>query len=254
MKDGGVVAISVPAGPMRCPPGPFERASLIAGYLSRHKPRSKVLIFDANNRFPKQDLFTDSWQRLYPGMIEWIPVVKDGAVVRVDPQKMTLHTPGHAHRVDVANVIPPQAAPLLAAVTGLAAPHGWCPIEPRSFESSLIEDIHVIGDAGIADPLPKSASAATGEAHQCALAIAAGFGGREVPEPSLGSVCYSLLGPDSALSIHGEFRWKDGAIRQLPVNGGSGAPPPEDPAALAAAEATNAAEWYRRIVADSFGA
>jgi sulfide dehydrogenase [flavocytochrome c] flavoprotein subunit len=265
MKDGGVVAISVPAGPMRCPPGPFERASLIADYLSRHKPRSKVLIFDANNHFPKQDVFADAWQRLYPGMIEWIPVVRDGAVIRVEPEKMTLHTPGHAHRVDVANVIPPQAAPLLAARTGMAAAHGWCPVDLRSFESALVENVHVIGDAGITDPLPKSASAATAEAHQCALAIVAGLGGREAPEPSLDSVCYSLLAAGSALSIPAAFRWSDGAIRRMPLTEDSGMPPEKNPALPAtveaatveaeeAAEARNAADWYRRILADSFGA
>jgi sulfide dehydrogenase [flavocytochrome c] flavoprotein subunit len=92
MRDGGVVAISVPTGPMRCPPGPFERASLIANYLKENKPRSKVLIFDANNHFPKQDVFSDAWRALYPGMIEWIPVIDGGAVVRVAPAARVLYT------------------------------------------------------------------------------------------------------------------------------------------------------------------
>ncbi len=253
MRDGGVVAISVPAGPIRCPPGPFERASLIASYLSRYKPRSKVLVFDANNRFPKQDVFTEAWQRLYPGMIDWIPFVQDGAIVRVAPETMTLYTTGHEHRVDVANIIPPQAAPLLAVEAGLASARGWCPVDLRTFESSLISDIPVIGDAAIAAPLPKSAAAAKGEAKQCALAIAAAFGGREAPEPSFESVCYSLLAPDSALSNHGRFRWKDGAVHQLPLTEETDGRP-EDPAALAAKEAQNAADWYRRIMAESFGA
>ena len=84
MRPGGVVAISVPAGPMRCPPGPFERASLMAAYLARRRRRAKVLIFDANNHFPRQDAFSAAWQELYPGVIEWIPVVEGGAVMRVD--------------------------------------------------------------------------------------------------------------------------------------------------------------------------
>ena len=253
MTDGGVVAISVPAGPMRCPPGPFERASLIANYLHEHKPRSKVLIFDANNHFPKQDAFTDAWQAMYPGMIEWVPVVQDGAVIRVAPDTMTLYTAEHAHRVDVANIIPPQAAPALAVEAGLAAPRGWCSVNPKTFASTAVDEIYVIGDACIADPLPKSASAAHSQARQCARAIAADLSGRDVPEPAFESVCYSLLAPGSALSIHGRFRWADGEIRQLPnpqlTGGGSG-----DPTALAAAEARNAATWYRDIVADSFGA
>ena len=101
MRDGGVVAISVPAGPMRCPPGPFERASLIASYLKQHKPRSKVLIFDANNHFPKQDSFSAVWRDVYPDMIEWIPVVNDGALLRVDPAAMTVYTRQGADRKSV---------------------------------------------------------------------------------------------------------------------------------------------------------
>ena len=244
MRDGGVFAISVPAGPMRCPPGPFERASLVAGYLKEHKPRSKVLIFDANNRFPRQDVFLDAWRALYPGMIDWIPVVEDGAVIRVEPEKRILHTQHGAHPVDVANIIPPQAPALLAAQAGLASEHGWCPADARTFESPLAAKVHVIGDACIADPLPKAASAAHSEAGQCALAIVAALQGREPPVPQFESVCYSMLARGRALSIHARFRWVDGAVQPLPA--------PQ--AADSEQEARNADEWYRTIVRDSFGA
>jgi sulfide dehydrogenase [flavocytochrome c] flavoprotein chain len=247
MRSGGVIAISVPSGPMRCPPGPFERASLIAGYLQQHNPRAKVLIFDANNHFPRQDVFTEAWRSLYPGMIEWIPVLEGGAVIRVDPQTMTLHTSQGAHRVEVANIIPPQAPGLLAVQSGLASDHGWCPVKPETFESTAVADVHVIGDACIADPMPKAASSAAAQAMQCALAIIASLGGQEPPEPQLESVCYSRLAPDSALSIHGRYRLADGAIRQIPGL--------EDPGAgRSAQEARNAEDWYTRIVRDSFGA
>jgi sulfide dehydrogenase [flavocytochrome c] flavoprotein subunit len=246
MRNGGVVAISVPSGPMRCPPGPFERASLIADYLKQNKPRSKVLIFDSNNHFPRQEAFTDAWQSLYPGMIEWIPVVEDGAVVRVAPVKRVLYTSHGAHRVDVANVIPPQAPGLLAVQAGLASDHGWCPIRPESFESSTIANVHVIGDACIADPMPKAASAANSQGKHCALAIAAAFDGLEPPAPQLESVCYDMLASDSALSIHGRFQLADGVIRQMPGL--------EDPGIVPSLrEARNAVDWYERIVADSFG-
>ncbi len=247
MHDGGVVAISVPAGPMRCPPGPFERATLIAGYLKEHKPRSKVLIFDANNRFPKQDAFTDAWHTLYPGMVEWIPVVEDGAVVRVAPATMTLYTAQGTHRVDVANIIPPQAPGLPAAQIGLASDHGWCPIRPETFESTLMANVHVIGDACIADPMPKAASAANSHAKQCALAIIAAFAGREPPAPLFESVCYSMLARATALSIHARFQLVAGRIQQVAG--------PEDPGSVPSEEeARNADRWYRSIVADSFGA
>ncbi len=246
MRDGGVVAISVPAGPMRCPPGPFERASLMAAYLRQKNPRAKVLIFDSNNRFPQQDAFTEAWQSLYPGMIEWIPVTQGGAVVRVAPAEMTLYTSHGAHRIDVANIIPPQAPGLPAAQAGLASDHGWCPIKPESFESTLIAGVHVIGDACIADPMPKSASAANDQAKQCALAIVASLDGREPPAALFRSVCYSMLGLNRALSIHGRFHLIEGAIQQVPG--------PQDPSsALPEQEALNAQHWYQRIVSDSFG-
>ena len=255
MRNGGVVAISVPAGPMRCPPAPFERASLIADYLKRHKPRSKVLIFDANNRFPRQAAFTDTWQALYPGMIEWIPVVEDGAVVRVAPPKMRVYTSQHAHHADVINIIPPQAPALLAVQAGLASDHGWCPVDPETFESRLAARVHVIGDACIADPMPKSGSAAHAEGAHCARAIVAALRGNAPPSdstPRFESVCYSLLAPARALSIHGRFQLTDGTIREMPVldEAGPVAPAPPLPSAQ---EAQNADAWYRRILADSFG-
>jgi sulfide dehydrogenase [flavocytochrome c] flavoprotein subunit len=246
MRPGGVVAISVPAGPMRCPPGPFERASLIAGYLKQNNPRAKVLVFDANNHFPKQDTFTDEWQALYPGMIEWIPVVRDGAVVSVEPAEMIFHTSHAAHHADVINIIPPQAPALLAVETGLASDHGWCPIVPETFESTLVPNVHVIGDACLADPMPKAASAANAQAKQCALAIVGALDGRPAAATLLESVCYSMLAQDRALAIHGRFQALGGRMLQLPAADGD--------SAAGAQEAQNAVAWYRHIVADSFGA
>jgi sulfide dehydrogenase [flavocytochrome c] flavoprotein subunit len=243
MDDGGVVAISVPSGLMRCPPAPYERASLIAHYLSRHKPRSKLLIFDANNHFPRQDQFTDAWQSLYPGLIEWIAPTQDGAVVRVDTARMTLYTGNAAHAVTVANVIPRQAPGQIAVDAGLASDHGWCPIAPHTFESQSVSHVHVIGDACIADAMPKSASAAYTQARQCARAIASLLREQAVPEPAFESVCYSMLGPQRAISIHGRFGIEDGRIVAL-----------ESPAASAAdaPQAREARRWYRAIREDSF--
>jgi hypothetical protein len=243
MEDGGVVAISVPSGLLRCPPGPYERASLIAHYLRQHKPRSKILILDANNSFPKQRQFTDAWSTLYPGMIEWIPVTQDGAVVRVDTATMTLYTAAGAHRVAVANVIPPQAPGELAPASALASDHGWCPIEPNTFESTIVRGVHVIGDACIADAMPKSASAAYSQAQQCAMAIASMLSGRDIPEPVFDSVCYSMLAPAQAIAFPGHFQVADGKI----VAAESAAAPE------AAAQESRAAErWYINILAKAF--
>jgi sulfide dehydrogenase [flavocytochrome c] flavoprotein chain len=250
LRAGGVVAISVPAGPMRCPPGPFERASLVADHLKRRNPRAKVIILDANNHFPKQDVFTDAWRDLYPGMIEWIPVVDGGAVDRVDPGAMTLYTSRGAVRADVINIIPPQAPAQLAVEAGLASDHGWCPVDPEGFESTLVPNVHVIGDACIADPMPKAASSANAQAKRCARAIVLALRGRETRAEPLESVCYSLLAADRALSIHARFEIADGTLKTAAAT--PPGTPPADPAP-SAAEAQNAVAWYAGIVADSFG-
>jgi sulfide dehydrogenase [flavocytochrome c] flavoprotein chain len=246
LRPGGVVALSVPAGPMRCPPGPFERASLMAAYLARRRRRAKVLIFDANNHFPRQDAFSAAWQALYPGIIEWIPVTEGGALERVDPERMTLYSPRGAQRADVINIIPPQAPAAIAVQAGLASEHGWCPVEPATFESTLVPGVHVIGDACIADPMPKAASAAHAQARQCARALVAAFAGKASSPPAMESVCYSLLARGRALSIHARFETHGGVIESLPAAPGAVTVSEHE-------EAQNAASWYRRIVAESFG-
>jgi sulfide dehydrogenase [flavocytochrome c] flavoprotein chain len=249
MPDGGVVAISVPSGFMRCPPGPYERASLIAHYLKKYKPRSKILILDGNNYFPKQPLFTDAWRRLYPDMIEWIPSTQGGTVLRVDTTTMSLFAENGSHRVAVANIIPPQAPGELAPSTGLAADHGWCPIDPRSFESSLLPNVHVIGDACIADAMPKSASAALSQAQHCARAIAAVLNGREIAQQAFDSVCYGRVSPEWALAFPGHFTIVDGRI----VAPETASPPGVELDTDTAAAASQAAEhWYADIRARAF--
>jgi sulfide dehydrogenase [flavocytochrome c] flavoprotein chain len=251
MPDGGVVAISVPAGLLRCPPGPYERASLIAHYLKQHKPRSKVLILDANNSFPKQALFSDAWRTLYGNLIEWVPMTQDGAVVRVDSASMTLHTASASHRVAVANIIPPQAPGELAPASALASDHGWCPINRLTFESALVPGIHVIGDACIADAMPKSASAAFSQARQCAVAIAALLAERPPPAAMLDSVCYSRLSTDLAIAFRGQFELTDGRIvaREAATAASSSLD-----RQIATEESVAAARWYTEIRAASFAA
>jgi sulfide dehydrogenase [flavocytochrome c] flavoprotein subunit len=215
----------------------------MAAYLARRAPRAKVLIFDANNHFPRQDAFSAAWQELYPGTIEWIPVTLGGALERVDPERMTVYGSRGAQRADLINIIPPQAPAAIAVQAGLASDHGWCPVEPATFESTRVPGVHVIGDACIADPMPKAASAAQAQARQCARAVVAAFDEAAPPPPGMDSVCYSLLAPGRALAIHARFEMRDGVLESLPDAGG--APSERD-------EARNAASWYRRIVTESF--
>ncbi len=251
MKNGGVVAISVPAAPFRCPPGPYERASLIAHYLKQHKPRSKVLILDANDKFSKQPLFLEAWEALYPGLIERISVTEGGAVRRVDVKTMTLHTELEDHKVDVANVIPAQTAGRLALTSGLAEDSGWCAVDSDTFESRRMPGVHVIGDACIANPMPKSASAANSQAKNCALAIAALVNGAAPGSPSLHNTCYSLVAPHYGISVNEIFQVIDGKITV--VEGSGGISPLSAAAEFRAREAAYDRSWYQSIVADSFG-
>src|SRR5271165_6441391 len=149
MADGGTVVISAPANPFRCPPGPYERASLIAYYLKTKKPRSKLIVLDTKDSFSKQRLFQAAWQQLYRGVLEWVSLSNGGKVTSVDPATRTLVTDFASYKADVANVIPPQRAGHLAEIASVADQTGWCPIDPVTFESRLQADIHVIGDAEI---------------------------------------------------------------------------------------------------------
>lgn len=188
MEDGGTVIIAIPPAPYRCPPGPYERAGLVAYYLSQNKPRSKVLILDGNDKMPKQALFQEGWQQLYPGMVEWVPLSDDGRVVTVDPRGMTVQTEFGEHKGNVINLIPPQRACSIADVAGLADASGWCPVDPRTFESTLQPGVHVVGDAG-SSGLPKSASAGNTSAKVCARAVAAMLAGDTVGDPSFINAC-----------------------------------------------------------------
>lgn len=251
MEDGGVVVISAPANPFRCPPGPYERASLIAHYLKTHKPRSKILLLDAKDAFSKQRLFEAAWQELYPGMIEWVSLSFGGRVTELDPATKTLVTEFGSHQADVANVIPPQRAGAIAALAGVADQTGWCPIDPVSFESTLQPGIHIIGDAAIAGAMPKSAFAANNQAKACAAVIAQLVRG-ETPRPQkLVNTCYSLVGPDYGISIAGIYQASDGVLAE--IKGAGGASPQEAPASFREAEARYAESWFRTITGSVFG-
>src|SRR4029077_20651667 len=165
----------------------------------------KILIFESNNHFPRQDAFSASWAELYPGMIEWLPPAEGGTVTRVDVASRTLYSATGAHRVSLANIIPPQAPGLVAQINNLCSEHGWCPVDPLNFESQLAGHVHVIGDACIAGAMPKAASAARSQALQCAAAIAASLQDRQAAPGELASVCYSLLSGSTGLAMHARF-------------------------------------------------
>jgi NADPH-dependent 2,4-dienoyl-CoA reductase/sulfur reductase-like enzyme len=251
MPDGGLVVISAPANPFRCPPGPYERASLIAHYLKTKKPRSKLILLDAKDAFSKQRLFQSAWSELYPGLLEWVPLSKGGNVTSVDAATRTLVTDFGRHKAAVANVIPPQKAGRIADAAGVADRSGWCPIDPVTFESKLVPRIHVIGDAAIAGAMPKSAFAANSQAKTCAEAVARLVTGGAPSVPKLINTCYSLVAPDYGISIAGVYHPSSGQLAEVP--GAGGVSPADAPRATRALEAALGESWFRTITAETFG-
>ncbi|WP_368508402.1 FCSD flavin-binding domain-containing protein [Bradyrhizobium lupini] len=250
MPDGGTVAIAIPANPSRCPPAPYERASLIAHYLKTTKPRSKVLILDAKDTFSQQRLFEKAWKELYGDMIERIALSQGGRVTSVDPGTRTVVTEFGNYTPDVANVIPPQRAGRIAEVAGAADATGWCPIDPVTFESKLVPNIHVIGDACLGGGIPKSASAASAQGKACASAIVNLLAGRAPETPRLTGVCYNIVAPGYGFSLAGNYQPRGDIFAE--VEGGATSPA-DAPRELRAREATEAERWFRAITADTFG-
>lgn len=173
---------------------------------------SEILVLDAKDQFSKQELFRQGWQALYPGLIEWVPGSAGGIVEAVDARSRTVRTDAGftAHSADMINFIPPQQAAEIARQGDLSDATGWCPVDQLSFESTRHPGIHVLGDAGVAGKMPKSAFSANSQAKVCAAAVVAAL--RELPltQPSYANTCYSLLGPEYGISISAVYRLNEG--------------------------------------------
>jgi len=253
MKNGGTFVMAPPPNPFRCPPGPYERVSLVAHYLKQHKPKSKILILDAKSKFSKQPLFMQGWNKLYPGMVEWVSADKGGRVGEVDVKNKVIHTElGDKHKADVLNFIPPQKAGAIAHTAGLTNSDGWCPVDQRTFESKTHPGIHIIGDASIAGKMPKSGFAANSQGKVCAAAIVSAVHGSSMPDPSYVNTCYSLVSPDYGISVAAVYRYsKEKGIYK--VKGSGGVSPKNADADFRQLEARYAKGWYDSITSDSFG-
>jgi len=251
MEDGGTVMIVAPDNPFRCPPGPYERASLIAYYLKTNKPKSKVIILDAKDTFSKQRLFQNAWKELYPDHLEWVPLSKGGKVTGVDAATKTLKTDFGDHKADVANVIPPQRAAAIAQSAGVADRSGWCPVDAVTFQSKLVEDIHVIGDAALMGAMPKSAFSANAQAKVCATAVTDLLAGRTPAEPRLINTCYSLVAPDYGITVAGVYKPANGVLAD--IEGAGGVSPLDASHENRALEAQFAEGWFKTITAEVFG-
>lgn len=248
MHDGGVYVLSVPVAPYRCPPGPYERASVVAAYFKASKPRSKVLVLDANpDVTSKAGLFKAAWKDLYPGILEYRGNAK---AVGVDAQKMSVKLEFEDVNGDVLNVVPPHRAGNIADSTGLITHNNrWCDVDWRTMESKAVKGIHVLGDSTLSAPaMPKSASMANNHAKIAAAAVVELLSGREAVPFKIINTCYSFVSAKEAIRVSSVHEWDASQGTLVAVKGAGGVS-----AARSAPEATFAWNWAKTIWADSLG-
>jgi sulfide dehydrogenase [flavocytochrome c] flavoprotein chain len=252
MPDGGTFVLVAPEDPFRCPPGPYERVSMVASYFKTHKPRSKILLLDSKDRFSKQALFREAWTANYGEMIEWVGRSADGRVVRVDANSLEVETEfGAIHKASVLNIVPPQKAGFIANRAGVTDESGWVPVKARTFESQQVAGIYVIGDATVAAPMPKSGFVANTQAKVTARAVVADLAGKEPPEPTWVNTCYSMVAANRAITVAGVYEVHENYLREVPGSGGVS--PLQAPEDFRQREAMYASAWYAAITQDIWG-
>jgi sulfide dehydrogenase [flavocytochrome c] flavoprotein chain len=248
MTDGGVYVLSVPIAPYRCPPGPYERTCQVAHYFKQAKPRSKVLVLDANpDVTSKGPLFKRAWEDLYKGIIEYRPNAK---VVAVDGGAMTVRTDFDTVKGDVLNVVPPHRAGDIAVKAGLITHNNrWCDVDWRTCESKAVKGVHVLGDATLsATGMPKSGHIANAQAKVAAAAVIALLNGREPnPNPVMNNTCYSFVSDKEVIHVASVHQWDAGQDSIIPVKGAGGVS-----SARSELEGQYAWSWAQNIWADMF--
>jgi sulfide dehydrogenase [flavocytochrome c] flavoprotein chain len=250
MKDGGTYVMVSPEEPFRCPPGPYERVSLVAYYLKKNKPNCKIIILDQKNKFSKQGLFTQGWEKLYGDMIEWRSAEFGGKVLSVDAKNRTIQTEDGEIKADVLNYIPNQKAAKLAFDSGLTQ-NEWCPINTKTFESKLVKDVYVIGDAASASKMPKSGFSANSQGKIVALQISRKLKNLPVINPpKLANTCYSLLSPTYGISVAAVYESHDDEI--ISIKDAGGLSPMNGDESFRMQEAEYAVAWYKNQMADIF--
>jgi sulfide dehydrogenase [flavocytochrome c] flavoprotein chain len=243
MEDGGVFVMSIPAAPYRCPPGPYERACQVASYLKKSKPKSKVLILDANPDITsKKGLFMAAWKDLYPGMVEYRP---NAAVLKVDVAGKIAKTEFDNVKADVLNIIPPMKAGTVANMAGVVGADGrWCAVDFLSYESKVHKNIHVIGDS-VAAALPKSGHMASAQAKICAAAVLELMRGKQPDQnPTVVNTCYSMVSDNEAMHVANVFRFNAEKQAMVSADGGGVS------AARSEIEGAYAGFWLQNIMSD----
>lgn len=247
LDNGGTYVLHIPKAPYRCPPGPYERVCQVASYFKAHKPRSKVIVLDANpDIVSKKGLFLKAWNDLYPGLVEYRA---SSELVRVDASSLSIETSFDTVRAGVLNVVPPQQAGRIAQQAQLLNVGGrWAGVDFRSFESTVAPGVHVLGDATASAPgMPKSGFMANNHGKVAADAVIALLQGREVnPEPILANTCYSFVSATEVVHVASVHKWSAEQKTVVAVQGAGGLSP-----AANALEGQYAKSWARNIWADA---
>jgi NADPH-dependent 2,4-dienoyl-CoA reductase/sulfur reductase-like enzyme len=249
VPDGGLIVMIAPPNPYRCPPGPYERVSMMAHVLkAAGKTKARIVIVDPKESFSKQPLFMGGWQKHYPGMVEWLgPNVHDG-VKSVDPKTNTVVTGFETYKADLVNVIPAQTAGAIARDAGLANASGFCPIDPTSMRSMVDSNIFVVGDACIPGDMPKSAFAANSQAKVAAMTVRGELAKTPVFPARYANTCWSLIETDDAVKVGGRYVALDGKISATETFISK----PDEPAVVRKETQRENIGWYSGIADDIF--
>ena len=249
MREGGVFAMVAPPNPYRCPPGPYERISMVAHVLKQRNPTAKILVIDPKENFSKQALFEEGWSKHYGGMVEWVGPSMGGGMVEVRPDSMELVVDGDATTVDVCNVIPAQKAGRIAEIAGITAESGWAPVTPGDMRSKMDQNIFVLGDASAQGAMPKSGFSANSQAKVAANVIRAELTGSRAFPARYSNTCWSLIAPDDGVKVGASY---EPGAEQIDSVSSFVSQTGED-AALRKQTYEESIGWYEGIVADMFG-
>ncbi|HGG03966.1 MAG TPA: NAD(P)/FAD-dependent oxidoreductase [Aliiroseovarius sp.] len=248
MPQGGTFAMVAPPNPYRCPPGPYERVSMVAHVLKQTNPTAKILIADPKPKFSKQALFQEGWSNHYDGMIEWVGPDFGGNNVSVDPDNMILNIDGEETKVDVCNVIPAMKAGRICEIAGITEGN-WAPVSGHTMQSRIDENIHVLGDSCSQGDMPKSGFSANSQAKVCANAVRAALTGSNQFPAKFSNTCWSLIESDDGIKVGATYEATDEKIAKVD---GFISKTGED-AALRKATYEESVGWYEGITADMFG-
>ncbi len=248
MPQGGTFVMVAPPNPYRCPPGPYERVSMIAHTLREANPTAKIIIADPKENFSKQALFEEGWNDRYPGMVEWIGPEFGGGAVEVRPGSMEVVIDGEVVKADACNVIPAMKAGNILAAAALTEGN-WAPIVPATMQSRLDENIHILGDSAAQGDMPKSGFAANSQAKVAAMAVRGALTGSRVFPAKFSNTCWSLIDTDNGVKVGASYTATDEKIASVD----SFISQTGESADLRATTYRESLGWYDAIVADMFG-